>query len=258
MRVLYAGDSPLGGPANYLLGILRSLRAKVVHLPPSKVLRPLHLKRKYDAIVLSDFPRSQTPLASQRAIRDQVGKGTGLLMVGGWGSFNGPFGKWRGSLIEKLLPISCLSRDDRVNFPGGAWLVERRSHPMFRSLTFKDPPVICGLNQFRPKRNGQVILTARRIVPPSFFSLRKAGGGLRWGEEYPLLVIDSNPKRRIAALATDLAPHWCGGLVDWGRTSVRLRVRGGIWVEVGDRYVRLVSSLLKWLCYNSSRGGKKR
>lgn len=232
MKILYAGDSPVGGPANYLLGILGFLKAKATHLPPSEILKPRRLQERYNAIILSDFSAAHTPLASQRLIEKQVSEGTGLVMIGGWGSFSGPFGKWRGSLIERLLPVRCLARDDRVNFPGGAHLVLKRKHPMFHSLNFKDPPVICGLNQIQPRKRGRVVLNARRIVD---------------GREYPLLVMDTDPGRRVAALATDLAPHWCGGLVDWGKKRVKIRVKDKVWIEVGDRYVGFVSSLLRWL-----------
>lgn len=242
MRILYAGDSPVGGAANYLLGILRFLGADLVHLPPSRVLSPTLLKKQFNAIILSDFSRDHAPTVSQKLIGGQVKEGTGLLMIGGWGSFSGPYGKWHGSLVEKLLPVTCRNRDDRVNFSGGALIRVRRKHPMFRSGAFKNPPVVCGLNQFRPRKNGLVILTAQQISP-------SGGEGRMRGvksKEYPLLVIDRDPRKRIAALATDLAPHWCGGLVDWGARCVRLQVKDKISIEVGDRYVQFVSSLLKW------------
>jgi len=244
MKILYAGDSPVGGPANYLLGVLRSLKASVVHVPPVKKLRPVLFRQKYDAFLLSDFSRKNVPQASEKAIVEQVKRGAGLMMVGGWGSFSGPFGHWRGSLVEKILPVQCLSRDDRLNFPGGAFIVEKEKHPMFRGIRFNHPPVICGLNQVRPKKSNLVILTARRV----FWSpLPQWGRGLGEGKEYPLLVIDRDPQKRIAALTTDLAPHWCGGLVDWGRRRMSLRVKDKIQIETGDLYVRFVSSLLKWL-----------
>ena len=240
MKILYAGDSEAGGSANYLLGILQSLRAEVVHIPPSQKLSPSLFKKRFDAILLSDFPRKQTPASSEQAILDQAAEGSGFLMIGGWGSFSGPFGGWRGSLIEKLLPVTCLNRDDRIHLPGGAWILKGDSPPkrgqspaLFQSLDFKNPPVICGLNQIRPKKNGLVLLSAKRLQD------RK---------NFPLLVIDRNPARRIATLATDLAPHWSGGLLDWGKKRIKLPVRKGIQIEVGDFYVRFVTNLIKWLC----------
>lgn len=237
MKILYAGDSPLGGPANYLLGVLKFLKADFLHLPPSGTLRPGLFQKNFDAVLLSDFPKKNLLPASEKLLAQKVRSGTGFLMVGGWASFSGPFGGWKGSLIEKILPVSCLSRDDRINFPSGAWMAVKQSHPMFRSLSFKNPPVICGLNQIRPRKDGVVLLTAGRIFPQ-----REGRAG-----EHPLLVIDSDPRKRIAALATDLAPHWCGGLLDWGRRRVKIQVKKGIEIEVGDLYVKFVTSLLRWL-----------
>lgn len=237
MRILYAGDSPAGGPANYLLGILRYLKADFVHVPPGKILKESLTKRRFDAFILSDYSRRNVPAASERRVVEQVKSGSGLLMVGGWASFSGPFGGWRGSLMEKLLPVTCLNRDDRVNFPGGAWILEKRRHAMFRGISFKNPPVICGLNRVRPKKGARVILSARRTVRRGGFQTRPM--------EFPLLIIDS--AQRIAALTTDLAPHWCGGLVDWGSRRKKLPVTSQIAVEVGERYVDFVSRIVRWL-----------
>ncbi len=228
-NILYAGDSPAGGPANYLLAILKNLKVPFRHVPPSKILKP----GKFDAIILSDFSRKNLPAASEKKICEQVRQGSGLLMVGGWGSFSGPFGGWRGSMIEKLLPVQCLNHDDRLNFPAGALIKQKnRNSGVFNSLSFSNPPVICGMNRIRVKPSGRVILTARKI----------AGG-----KEYPLFIIDSNPGSRIAALTTDLAPHWCGGMVDWGTKRRILPVNEKIRVEIGNAYVNFVQSILKWL-----------
>ena len=243
-RILYAGDSEVGGPANYLLGILKFLKARVTHVPPGKILRPSFFKtnrdrspkgpvpKRYDEIILSDFSKTATPPATQKIIAEQVKKGTGLLMIGGWASFSGPHGKWRGSLIEKFLPVRCLETDDRMNLPGGAWLIRKERHPAIEALDFKNPPVICGLNRVRPRAGSQTLLTGRSIAD---------------GKEFPLLVVGENHGMRTAALATDLAPHWCGGLVDCGRKRLRLPVKGKIQIEVGETYVRFVSRLVSWL-----------
>lgn len=232
MKVLYAGDSPAGGPANYLLAILRSLRIPFTHIPPSEKLSPRLMKTFFDAIILSDFSRKNLPQKSEKMILDQISKGSGLLMVGGWGSFSGPFGKWHGSLIEKILPVQCLNQDDRLNFPGGALMHLERRHLMFGKLSFSNPPVICGMNRVQVKSSGRILLSAKRITD---------------GRRFPLLVVDSNYGKKIAALTTDLAPHWCGGMVDWGNRSVKLPVNSKIFVEVGNSYIGFVSSLIQWL-----------
>ena len=240
MKILYAGDGPAGGPANYLLAILKSLKADVVHLPPSEKLTPDILQKKFDAFLLSDFSAKQCPSASQSEISNQVKKGSGLIMIGGWGSFSGPFGGWHKTLIEELLPVDCAPHDDRVNFPGGALVAVKTKHTLLNQLSFEKAPVICGLNKISPKPNSQVLLTAKKIISDGKkISFQSA--------EYPLLVVNKSPKLKTVAFATDAAPHWCGGLVDWGSRSCKLPVNKTIRVEVGDMYVRFFATLIRWL-----------
>ncbi len=264
MRVLYAGDSPVGGPANYLLGVLKSLRAEFVHLPPSARLSPRWFRHRYEVIILSDFPRRQLPRDSEKLLVEQVSHGTGFLMVGGWSSFSAPFGKWRDSLVEKILPVHCQPGDDRVNFSSGAILFPKRSHAVLDSVPMNDLPVICGLNRVRPKKDSRILLAARKILVTGRTGPPKSQGCVgaterswRAGKkpckltldkiEYPVLVVGGDATKKVAAFATDIAPHWCGGLVDWGKKRVRIHIKGDIWIEVGDRYVRLLSSLIRWL-----------
>jgi len=228
MKVLYAGDSPAGGPANYLLGILRHLGAAVRHVPPTAILTPRTASQRYDVIILSDFPHQRMPAASERAMVQQVSAGTGLLMVGGWASFAA--GGWRGTAIERCLPVACRPSDDRIHLWSGAVVCAAGRHAMFRGLSFRDAPVVCGVNDVRPRGASRIVLTARAKT-----------------RVYPLLIIGTDAHRRVAALTTDLAPHWCGGFVDWGTRRVRLPVTGTLRIEVGDRYVRFVSGLLRWL-----------
>lgn len=241
MYILYAGDSGPQGVARYLLAILKSMGAKTTHVLPSQKLSARLFRKKYDAVLLSDFPAKNAPLQTQKMIARQVHDGTGLMMIGGWASFSGPLGRWKGSLIEKLLPIYCLPTDDRINFPGGAYPVPCASHVMFKSFFFKNPPSIVGANRLRIKKNGEAILMLQKIVAVgNHLTLDPVG--------HPLFVIDKNPVYRIAAYASDFAPHWCGGLVDWGQKSLRLPVgpsRGC--VEIGSTYVEFVSRMLRWL-----------
>ena len=245
IHALYAGDGPIGGAADYLLGILGALKAKVRHVLPTKPLAPALLSAHYDVIILSDFPRAQASDAAQRAIAERVAHGVGLLMVGGWASFSGPRGGWRGSRLEALLPVSCRLGDDRLQWPGGALLVPVRPHAILRGLSWSAPPAICGLNQVRPKAGGRVLLGARAIR-----AQRLGSGGYRLSltsTMHPLLVVDDRPRRRVAALTTDVAPHWCGGLVDWGVRRRRLRVSETVTIDVGERYVHFLTALIRWL-----------
>ena len=67
LRFLYAGDSPAGGPANYLLAVMRSMKAEVVHIPPDRNLDLGVLEHPFDAVILSDFASSNCPLFCQSA-----------------------------------------------------------------------------------------------------------------------------------------------------------------------------------------------
>lgn len=239
LNVFYAGDSPAGGPANYLLGILADMKAKVTHFDPSEVLSPDHFKQKQSVFILSDFSKKNLPKAAESALAQQVENGAGLLMVGGWGSFSGPFGGWKNSRVEKLLPVICKESDDRVNFPGGALIMEDQRLDFLSSKWFQHPPSIAGLNDFEVKPGMKTLLTVRPV-------LFDKGRVLLSSKRHPFLVVRPNGPR-TAALATDLAPHWCGGMVDWGTMRRKLSVTSDIKIEVGNYYIDFVKSLIIWL-----------
>lgn len=223
-----------------MLAILKSLGIPFTHVPPSEKISKGLFRNRFDAFILSDFGRKNLPLAAERVLVQQVDEGAGLLMVGGWGSFSGPSGGWHKSLVEDRLPVTCAAYDDRLNFPGGAMPFVKEAHTMLRSISFDHPPAIMGLNQVRPRKNASVLLAVRKVVA--------VGERLTLDPiEYPLLAVSSDPQKRIAAFTTDFAPHWCGGMVDWGRRPVRLSVNSKIAVEVGETYVQFVSSIVRWL-----------
>lgn len=238
MRVLYCGDSLAGGPANYLLAILRYNRAQVTHIAPGVGLNPKVAAQPYDAIIFSDYGYDCLPKKSEEKLIYQILSGTGFLMVGGWGSFAGPFGGWQKSEIAKLLPVECQKGDDRVNLASGLYFSVKQKHSILRNLDSKNTPVLIGLNQVRPRADGQVLLSAQAFSPAT----KKFTG-----VQYPLLVINQNETFRTAAFTTDFAPHWCGGWVDWGKKRRKLSVSGSIQVEIGDQYLAFGSQLLKWL-----------
>jgi uncharacterized membrane protein len=133
-----------------------------------------------------------------------------------------------------------------MNFPSGALIVPIRRHAMFGGLSFARPPVVCGINRTMTKPSGVVLLRAQPLhaaidAKGSTASIRLKSVG------YPLLVISKDPQRRIAAFTADVAPHWCGGLVDWGARRLSLPAAASERVEAGDQYVRFLSSLIRWL-----------
>lgn len=245
MKVLYCGDGPVEGAARYLTGILRAMRADVTHLLPKTRLDPTLLRKKFNVILLSDFPSASAPRESQRRIVGACASGTGLAMIGGWASFTGLDGLWRGSIVEEALPVESLAHDDRHNIAGGLLVTKLRAHPILRGVSFRTSPIICGLNEVVAKPGARVILEARPIKT----TIGRAGRiDLELAaRRFPLLATGQFHRGRTAAFATDLAPHWCGGLVDWGPSSRALPVKAGVEIEVGSCYITFVTNLVRWL-----------
>jgi uncharacterized membrane protein len=244
-RIIYAGDGPVDGNARYLLGCLKAFGADVAHRPPSATLPASLLKPHPDAIILSDMPAAKVPAATQKRIAACVEEGAGLLMIGGWASFSGPLAGWRGTIVENILPVRSLGRDDRAVFPSGALLVADAPHPILNPKALERPPAICGMNRVLPRPGAKVILSvfpirARRLSSGTVAPTLETPA-------LPLLVLSGDPRRRTAAFATDVAPHWCGGLLDWGEDTRRIEVSKGNSIEVGDDYVAFIASLLGWL-----------
>ena len=240
MHILYCGDSHEGGPANYLLGILNANQADITHIPPGIQLDPKILNQKFDGIIFSDYGRDCVSDKAEEKVIYQILSGTGFLMVGGWGSFAGPFGGWQGSEIEKLLPVNCLKKDDRHNLGSGLYVFKKKNHAILKGVDLKQAPVIIGFNEVKPKKDSEVLLTVKAFQPAKKNFAK---------QEYPLLVLSKNPEIRTAAFTTDFAPHWCGGLVDWGSKRCKLAVNKNIQIEIGDQYLKFGSQLIRWLAH---------
>ena len=239
-RVLYLGDGTLSTSARYLAGALRHYRIPFDHVPTHRRFTGKTLRRKYTLFILSDYPSRNLPRSLQRDIVRKVKGGTGLLMIGGWSSFTGVDGRYRGTPIGTILPVTLSKKDDRVNTEGGAIIYPKR-HPLFlKGLSFRRAPVIAGFNRLTAKASASVLLEARKILPryPKI-SLEK--------KRYPLLVFSRHGRGKVAALATDVAPHWVGSFVDWGKRRVIVKVTKGIQIEVGEGYLKFLGRLAKVL-----------
>ena len=241
MKILFAGESP-GHSANYLMGVLKSgLKAQVTHVPSTEKLTPTIAQKKWDGIIFSDFLKKNLPFTSEKYLAKQIQQGTGFLMVGGWASFSGPFGGWEKSSLAQFLPVDCLKKDDRTNFPGGALIFKKQDHPILKGLSFKKVPAICGLNLVKPKKESSILLGTHQVIQKNV----SAGQLALEKKEYPLLVIHN--QMRTVAFTSDFAPHWCGGLVDWGKYTKPLTAFPKVQIQVGSSYIQLVSSLTQWI-----------
>jgi uncharacterized membrane protein len=128
-----------------------------------------------------------------RALKAYVEAGGGLLMVGGYYSFQGINGgaRYHGTPVEEALPIEILPYDDRVEVPEGfAPVIKQKEHPILMGLESDWPPLL-GFNEVRPKAGASVLATVSSDY-----------------REHPLLVAGGLGKGRTLAWTSDIGPHW--------------------------------------------------
>lgn len=241
-HVLYLGDTALSGAAAYLAGLMTAFGVQFDYLPSDKpVTVPQVASRKL--FILSDYPSNLMSNDVQRAILDQVRQGAGLLMIGGWESFHGHGGNWDGTPIAGALPVEISSEDDRINCDQPALLVKAFEHPIVDELPWDTrPPTVGGFNRFLAKPQAAVLLNVQR------FAVTRDGRTFQFTPDdvHPMLVVGAHGSGRTAALATDLAPHWVGGFVDWGDERVTAQAIGSWQIEVGNLYSQFIANLLAW------------
>lgn len=163
--------------------------------------------KRFDAILLSDIGSNTLLLHPDvwlhgktvpnrlSLIRDYAAAGGGLMMIGGYFSFQGIDGKarWHKTAVEAALPVTCLPYDDRLETPEGIVAeVVLPSHPIVAGLD-QPWPALLGVNEVRAKTGADVHVIAQ---------LPAAQGG------HPLLVAGSHGKGRTLAWTSDIGPHW--------------------------------------------------
>ena len=132
------------------------------HFAPSQISEipstPNQLS-KYDVIILSDVPSSNLGNRRMNSIKEYVEGGGGLGMIGGWESFTGLIGNYKGTPVEEVLPVSCMPSDDRVNDSNGFKMIRKCNHPILEGLPWHDAPTVCGYNKVVPKNGAKILLT---------------------------------------------------------------------------------------------------
>jgi uncharacterized membrane protein len=58
--------------------------------------------------------------------------------------------------------------------------------------------------------------------------------------------VEAYGEGRTAAFASDAAPHWFGGFVDWGEKRISCSVAGAD-VEFGAFYAVFFNNLIRWI-----------
>lgn len=170
----------------------------------------------YDVIILSDIGANSLLLHPDvwlhgkprpnrlKLIRSWTEAGGGLVMIGGYLTFQGIDGRarWHRTPVEAALPVDCLPYDDRIEVPEGfaAEIVGPKDHPVLAGLD-DAWPLLLGANEVTVKEREGVEVLAR--LPAS------EGGA-------PLLVVGPYGKGRSVVWTSDIGPHWLPQtFVDW-------------------------------------------
>ena len=242
--VLYLGDTALRQAGSYLAGVMSFYHISFDYLASDqKFTRSIPINN-YAAIIISDYPAGNFLPGQLNSIAEQVSAGLGLLMIGGWDSFTGANHEYTDTILKEVLPVVMQSSDDRVNCSGPCLIEKTCGHKIVNSLPFeKSPPGIGGFNRLAGKPEATTVLLARR------FEASRQGNKFTFTpfeEPDPLLVVGSYGKGSICAFATDAAPHWVGGLLDWGDSRVEAQAPGANPIEVGSWYAELFANMVNW------------
>jgi uncharacterized membrane protein len=165
-------------------------------------------------------------------------------MIGGWESFAGEKVEYTHTPLRDVLPVIMQDHDDRMNCSSPCLIEKNAEHVILADLPF-DANVtgVGGFNRFAAKENCNTLLSIRR------FQVKRDNGQFVFedNEVIPLLVTGEFGLGRAAAFAGDVAPHWVGGLVDWGDERVKAQADGSIAIEVGNWYAQFFANLVKWV-----------
>ncbi|MDA1161500.1 MAG: glutamine amidotransferase [Planctomycetota bacterium] len=243
-HILYCGDTSLDSAAAYLAGLMTLWNWDFTYISSDRRLGHENVPANCSLFIFSDYPAAQADAQLQNQIIEQVRSGAGLLMIGGWESYHGLGGNWDGTPIGNALPVEISQNDDRRNCDQPVFARPTATkHPVTDGLPWSTrPPLIGGFNRFSPR------LDALTILEAVLFNAQFDGDTLRCQKQTaePLLVVGREGAGRTAALATDVAPHWIGPMVDWGTERVTACAVGAGDVEVGNLYADFFRSVLSW------------
>jgi len=241
--VLYLGDTCLNGAAAYLAGVLEHYHIGFDYLASDEGFCDSLLDSDYSAVVLSDYPASNFLSGQLEALARQVNAGLGLVMIGGWESFSGTACHYTNTIMRDVLPVLMEFGDDRVNCYQPCLIEKMASHPIVDGLPFEQNSVgIGGFNRLRVKPDSVTLLSARKFCVSS----QRNDFSFTPEKSFPLLVVGNYGKGRVGAFASDVAPHWVGGLVDWGDSRVMAQAPQAGAIEVGNWYAMFFANIVKW------------
>ena len=155
---------------------------------------------EYSCIILSDVGADTLLIPSAtfgtskilpnrcQLLKDYVLGGGGLLMIGGYLTFNGvgAQGKWWATPVQDVLPVEILPYDDRMEHCEGVKPVTVGEHEALKGIP-TDWPEVLGYNKVIAKPEAEVPVTV---------------------EGDPFIAFASYGKGRSGVVTTDCAPHW--------------------------------------------------
>jgi len=243
-KICYLGDDHLDGAAAiYLAGIMRHYGLPFDHIRSDREPPAGFEEKPYSLYIVSDYPAARFQAGMMERLVGRVRQdGAGLVMLGGWESYFGRLGEYQESPLAEALPVVMQRSDDRRNQAQPCLIRQTADHPILAGLPWDRPPGIGGFNAVQPKPNAATLLMSVQ------FSVRQTNGEFAFvrGEESPLLVVGEFGNGRTAALATDVAPHWVGGFVDWGDARIVQEIGNGF-IEVGNWYAEFFRNLTVWI-----------
>jgi uncharacterized membrane protein len=170
------------------------------HLAPNDFPTSIDKLSEFNVVLLSDigvntlllpdrtFVASKTTPNRLKLLHDYVHSGRGLVMIGGYLTFQGIEGKagYHGTPVEEVLPVDFYPHDDRRELPEGIVPeITEVDHEITRGLT--DWPHFLGYNRAIPKADARVLAT---VAGDPFIAVMNVGQG------------------RSAIFASDCGPHW--------------------------------------------------
>ncbi len=258
-KVLYLGDDDASRAAAYLCGVMTRFGIDFDRVDGGTSPASDFQNRAYSLYILSDYAVGGfNPGDMDHIVATVKGDGAGLLMLGGWESYYGRLGEYVETPVADILPVKMRNSDDRRNYSSPVLLRPTTTdHPIVAGLPWSTAPGVGGFNQFEAKEDASVLLEGFRtqttwtsaLDEPSA-PIEQADVKLELLEKYPFLVVGTFGIGRVAAFASDVAPHWIGGMVDWGTPRIfqELPERLGkdLFVEIGCYYAQFFAQLVRW------------
>lgn len=188
----------------------RVLTKETAYLPRAFPQTPAELLA-YDAIVLSNVPRSALSDEVLGWVEEWVAKrGGGLLMAGGPRSFGA--GGWTGTAVERMLPVEFTGTVDWENTPSVLEPTGADLHPVWR--LFEDERATRAALKTLPESLGRNAWVRVKPQSGTLLGAQKAGTG---AAPAPLLAVGAYGRGRTAALATPLSAAWAPRFTrQWG------------------------------------------